>query len=336
MTESDPLTEDMPDTDGLLFACKLNGDGTAAMLQWAEINDWSPDKGAIWLHFDRNAVAVKQWLRDVSGLTEPTVGALLAEETRPRVFQGKTGTIAILRGINLNQGCDPEDMIDIRIWSDGQRVITLRSQKVMSLREVLAQLTDHENGPRSASELYERIITRLVDRMADTINTIDDRLDEIETHFNIAQAAKSRRALSDIRQDAIQLRRYLSPQREALYALLMDPPNWFADINRINLRESVDRLQRYIEALDTARERSMVIKDDITNQLSESTNRTLYVLSIISAIFLPLGFLTGLLGINVGGMPGVENPYAFWISATLMLLIVVTQMYLFRKLKWLS
>lgn len=336
MIESKESLEEDPENEGLLFACNLEGDGSATMLQWDDVNEWKPDDGALWLHFDRNAAEVHHWLRTESGLSEPTISALLAEETRPRVFRGKKGTIAILRGVNLNEGSDVEDMIDIRIWSDGERVITLRSQKVMSLREVLAQLTEEQDGPRSASELYERLISRLVDRMASTVNSFDDKLDEIETSLDISNAAKSRRELSDLRQKAIQLRRYIAPQREALYELLMEPPHWLEEINRINLRETVDRLLRYIESLDTVRERSMVIKDDIANQLAESSNRTLYVLSIISAIFLPLGFLTGLLGINVGGMPGVDNPYAFWVSAAVMVIIVVAQMYIFRKLKWLK
>ena len=63
-------------------------------------------------------------------------------------------------------------------------------------------------------------------------------------------------------------------------------------------------------------------------------NRTMYALSVIAGIFLPLGLLTGLLGINVGGMPGVENGWAFWITCALLVVLAAAEVWLFRRLKW--
>jgi hypothetical protein len=100
----------------------------------------------------------------------------------------------------------------------------------------------------------------------------------------------------DIRQKAVLLRRYIAPQREALGTLVSDPPDWFHEDLRPHLRETSDKLMRYLEELDATRERAMVVKDDIANQLSEASNKTLYVLAIVSAIFLPLAFLTDLFG----------------------------------------
>jgi zinc transporter len=60
----------------------------------------------------------------------------------------------------------------------------------------------------------------------------------------------------------------------------------------------------------------------------------MYLLSIISAIFLPLGFFTGLLGVNVGGIPGTENPNAFYIFSGFLVVVVILQFIYFRKKKW--
>ena len=334
---SDVTADFIADDEGLLFACKLDGSGSATMMSWAEIHDWRAEDGALWVHLERNSPNVAHWLSSHSGgLSQPTINALLAEETRPRVFHGNRGTVAIVRGVNLNEDAHPEDMISLRLWSDGTRVISLRNRKLMSVRDVLTQLVDEASGPANAAELFERLISCLVMRMSETVSSYDDRLDDIETHMDIKKAATLRRALSEMRQDTILLRRHISPLREAMDNLLQNPPKWLDTTSRMHLRESIDRLLRYVESLDTARERSMVIKDDIANQLSESTNRTLYVLSIISAIFLPLGFLTGLLGINVGGMPGMDNPYAFWISAFVMTTIVAVEIVVLKRLKWLG
>jgi zinc transporter len=61
----------------------------------------------------------------------------------------------------------------------------------------------------------------------------------------------------------------------------------------------------------------------------------MYVLSVVAAIFLPLGFFTGLLGINVGGIPGAENPTAFLMFILLLIVLVIIQIAVFKWQKWL-
>lgn len=323
------------ETEGLVFGCLLNGKGGATLVGWQDVESWNTEHGPLWIHMDRNSPRVQAWLREKSGLTPPTVNALLAEETRPRVFRGKKGIVSILRGINNNPDSSPEDMVAIRIWCDGNKIITLRHRILLAPRDVFSQLIELEEGPRNISQLFERLITRLTERMSGTVISFDEKLDELEENIDIAHAAKLRRELSDIRHDTVVLRRYMAPQREALNNLLIEPPAWLDDDCRMNLRDTTDRLLRYVEELDAARERSLIIKDDIANQLAESSNKTLYILAIISAIFLPLAFLTGLLGINIGGMPGVDNPYAFWIFCAIMGFLLLIEMMIFRRLKWL-
>lgn len=92
---------------------------------------------------------------------------------------------------------------------------------------------------------------------------------------------------------------------------------------------------RYLEDLDAARDRALVVLDELSNKMAESMNRTMYSLSIVAAVFLPLGFLTGLLGINIGGMPGVDSDAAFWSFVVILVVLTSIQIYVFRKLKWL-
>ncbi len=333
------ITEDIfsvgpPEEDGLIFACRLLGDGSAELLNWDAVENWTEEDGPIWTHLDRSTPRVRQWLEQDSGLTKPTIDALLAEETRPRIFRGKRGHVAILRGVNLNAGSEPVEMVSLRMWSEGKRVITLRQRRLMTPRVVLYSLLGTRDGPRTVSQLYERLIHVLNERISPVIMGFDENLDELEANLDPANANEQRRELSDIRQEAVLMRRYLAPQREALTDLFFEPPHWMDDDSRPLLRETADRLIRYVEELDAARERSMILKDDIANQLAESTNKTLYVLAVISGIFLPLAFLTGLLGINIGGMPGVQSDSAFWVFCGMIVVLLVFEILLFKLLKW--
>ena len=131
------------------------------------------------------------------------------------------------------------------------------------------------------------------------------------------------------------MRRYLAPQREALNWILSERVAWFEAEDRARVREAGDRLAQYIETLDSVRERAAVTQEELINQISEESNARMYILSIVSAVFLPLGFATGLLGINVGGIPGADNDQAFMIFIAMLVGLAALMLVYFRYKRWL-
>ena len=143
-----------------------------------------------------------------------------------------------------------------------------------------------------------------------------------------------REKIIDIRKEAIVLRRYMAPQKDAIAQLRLCEFSWLDAGHKRHLVENYDHLMRYVEDLDAIRERAQIVKDELANIIADRLNKNRYVLSVIAAVFIPLGVLTGLLGINVGGIPGVDNPNAFFIFSGILILLVVIQILLFKKLKW--
>ena len=139
----------------------------------------------------------------------------------------------------------------------------------------------------------------------------------------------------ELRRRVIGLRKYLAPQREALLRFQTEPVSWIDDKDRMHLREVSEHLIRHLDDLEAVRDRAVVTQEELVNHLSDQMNQRMYVLSIIAAIFLPLGFFTGLLGINVGGIPGADNPWAFAIFIGILVLVVVLEIWIFWKKKWL-
>ncbi|MEM8825827.1 MAG: zinc transporter ZntB [Pseudomonadota bacterium] len=342
MTAAAPTTATETDADlpppagdrGLLFGVRLDGEGGGRLVGWDDVRAWDGTGDPLWIHVDAGSEHIRSWLKEESGLTGITVTALLDPAARPRVFQGRTGYITILRGVNLNEGADPEDMVAMRLWSDGTRVISLRHSQLKTPRGILDDLLGEAAGPRSAPELYEQLVGRLVDYIGVAIDEYENRMEAIEDIVDDGDIDDLRAELSNLRQDIVSVRRYMSPQRSALERLMSYPPDWLPQNERLLMRESADQFDRYLEDLDQIRERTLVAKDDIQNRQNERMNRNMYVLSIVAAIFLPLGFLTGLFGINVGGMPGVDNVDAFWIVTIIMIIITGVELWFFRKMGW--
>lgn len=334
MLTSDATEVQVEEDRGLVFALLLDGQGSGRLLDWAGVEKWSPKDGPLWLHFNGEATEVSNWLKEHSGLTEKSAKAMLEPETRPRIVTTEDGLLAILRGINLNVGEDPYDMVALRMSVAEDRLITIRAQPMKTPREVLADFLIKGVGPATIPQLFQHLTERLTERMNAVVVELDEKLDGIEELLEKKDSASLRSELNDVRYAAVGLRRYIGPQREALSRLQLERPPWLTRDLEGQFREAGDKLQRYIEDLDAAKDRSLVIRDEISNRLAEAMNQRMYALSIITGVFLPLGLLTGLLGINVGGMPGTESGWAFWITCGVLLLVVIGELILFRRLKW--
>jgi zinc transporter len=322
------------ETDGLVYAYLLDGKGGGRRLGWNEAAAWTPDQGLLWLHLDYTSPGAKSWLRTDSGLGSAAVETLLAEETRPRAAAMDDGLLVCLRGVNMNPGADPEDMVSIRVFCDGERVVSTRHRRLMSVIEVVESL-DAGRGPRGPGDLLVAVASRLVDRMSAVIQDLEDRVDQAEDAILAGAAHDQRSTLLQIRREAIMLRRYLGPQRDALARLQTEPTDWLSADHRMRIREIGDRVTRYVEDLDAVRDRGGVASEELMSRLSEQMNSRMYLLSLVAAIFLPLGFVTGLLGINVGGIPGADNPWAFWEAVGMLAGIAAVQLLLLRRRHWL-
>lgn len=319
--------------DGLICALVLDGRGGARHLDWDGLGAWTPDQGVLWLHFDYSSETARRWIQERSGLDEIAAEALLTQETRPRTTAIDGAALLAMRGVNLNPGSEPEDMVSVRLWVDSQRIISTRRRRLISVSEIVG-LLDAGKGPRSLGELLVEIIDRLTARVETLIGEIEDHVDHMEEAM-VAQARQSLRSeLAETRREAILLRRYLAPQREAVLRLAGERFGWLDEGDRLQLREVADRLVRYVEDLDSVRDRALVTQEELVGRLSEQMNNRMYVLSIAAAIFLPLGFLTGLLGINVGGIPGADNPWGFLLITLLLATVVAIQVWAFKRKGW--
>lgn len=324
----------MEDTAGLICAYLITTDGDVSPLDWDGVNAWRPELGFLWVNMNRLAPEARQWLETGSGLDRLTIQALLQEETRPRAVMGVEHALIFLRGANFNPGTQPDDMVSIRAWLDGHRLISLHGQDLRAVEDVRNDLQSR-TGPRTPGQLLTTITVRLVDNMAPVVHGLEEQLDEVEEALLESQQRNLRGRLSSLRRQAINFRRFVAPQRDVLHRLVQDRPEWLEDYERERLREAGDRLTRLVEDLDAIRERAAVSQEELATRLSDQMNRNMYVLSLAAALFLPLGFVTGLLGINVGGMPGVDSEAAFWIVCAMLVVLGALEGLFFYLRRWL-
>ncbi len=332
------LTDDSADEDPLLFGRVLDGNGAGREIDWEEAQSWKPARAGevLWVHLCRNRPGVHEWLEDGLGIPDPTAELLTSDQSRPRAFREGDTLVATVRGINFNPGAEPEDMISMQIWCDGERLVTLRRFPLQTPRHVLAMIDSSEAGPSDCGELITELTEALIARMSTSIVDMNEHIDQLEERGSDDDDAEAMLdKIATIRRNCLGLKRHMAPMHEALEAISRNAPPWFEEHDRREISESIDRLRRYLDDLDISKESAVVLQDDIRARSIARNERTNYLLTIVAAIFLPLGFLTGLLGINVGGMPGVENGDAFWIVVALCCAILFALLALFWRWKWL-
>ncbi|MGB3626382.1 MAG: zinc transporter ZntB [Henriciella sp.] len=322
--------------DPLVFAFEFDGTGGARRLNWDDIANGPAERPGVrrWLHLDRLSADVRTWLVDHSGLDLVIDRALLQEDTRPRCVKHGPGYLINLRGVNLNEGAVPEDMIAIRIWATADVVISLRAFHIKAAQDLREQIMQGE-VPASSGAILAFLAARLTDRIEPVVSGLEDQAGDFEETLIYDAGSLPKSALSNFRRRVLQLRRYVIPQRDALAQMAREGGDLFSADEVLHLREIGDRVTRIGEELDNIRDRSTVMQEQIVEERAERMDQRLFVLSVISAIFLPLGFVTGLFGVNVGGVPGTSSPVAFTLLCLSMAGIAGLLILLLHRMRWL-
>ncbi len=317
----------------LIFSLLLDGKGGAVSCGWNEIDAWSPEKGTLWIHLSLPEDPEGGWVDKKSGISKNISEALLSRGDRPRLLKEEDKLFLSLRAINFNPGEDPDDMVFLHIHMEENRIITIRHKKVLAVDNIKSSLEEN-SGPKDSYEFLLEILSRISYRIGKVIQNIDDQIDEIEELVVDNADIKLRSVLSSLRRQAINIRRFLSPQREVLNYLGTLEIQWFKSKELYKIKELSEKNMRYLEDIDSARDRAAITHEEINSIYSEQLNKTMYVLSIVATIFLPLSFLTGLLGINVGGIPGTDNSMAFSMVCIILILLGVVEFLIFKLKRW--
>lgn len=330
MPHSDRLSQ------GLLHAFVLDGYGSAEAISFAQLENLQLSaQQSLWLHWERSHLRTEQWLRESSGLSEFSRDLLLEENTRPRLLRLENQELLLfLRAINLNPQADPEDMVSLRIFANAKHLYSLRQRPVQITGDLLKAL-EKGQGPKNTAEVLLFLAQSLTDRVERVVSDLGDTVDQEEARADSDELyIPSPLSMLQARRTAANLRRFLAPQRDVFLALTRTQESWFLADDAMYWNELNNRLTLHLEELELTRERVGLILETEHRRRNERMGRTMYLLAIITGFFLPMTFVTGLLGINVGGIPGSEQPYGFILSCLVLAILAFGQWLFFRWLRW--
>ena len=141
---------------------------------------------------------------------------------------------------------------------------------------------------------------------------LGDEVDGCESELDAGNVYQLRRRIATIRSEAIAFRRFVAPNRDALLVLVGLKVDWLADEDRLHIREAADLFARMAEELEAIRERAALLHEQLTDLRAELVDQRSLMIAVVAFIFLPVTFVTGLLGMNVEGIPFAHARWAFW------------------------
>lgn len=315
-------------TDGVLFAIDSEGRDLADPYAHAEPSGWS------WRHLAQTSSDAREWVIEKSGIPIGEAKAMVAEHARPRCVQSDQGLLFIGRGVNLDPASVPEDVKSIRVWVDQAGIVTVVKRRMRSA-ETIAQRFGTEEAPRSPADVLVQLFSQMMQFIAPVVQDLGDQLDELQdTVIDENTPTAEISDLSPLRLRAVSLHRYLAPMYDAAITLCNAPQLTSSKALKAEANLIKDQLGRIVEELAAIDSRASVTRDEIISQRSDQLNQRVYVLTVLAGVCLPLSVLTGMLGMNVGGIPLDQTQWGFWITTIGMLTLMAITLGVLRLIKW--
>jgi len=279
------------------------------------------DNGFSWFHLSGNHKKALEWIKENLNIPEVTADMLSSKNTRPNVVKFPTGYMITMRAVNTNE--EGNDIFNaINLWVTENSIITSRNAKILAIEDIVKDI-ELEDIPESKGEFIVRLIHHIQKRINLKVRDIEYVIETLEEKVLNKDFNDVRTDLINQRKTIVQMKRYLVPQREMLQALILEKQFFIDESNTISLKYYYDKMIRLVEELDVAREHILLVQEEVTNIKNDQMNKSMFRISIISALFLPLGFITGLLGVNIGGVPGVDDTNSFLILSVISLIYLV-------------
>jgi zinc transporter len=292
----------------------------------------APSEGAyLWLHFNLSHAQAERWLHRHAQLSDIFFEALVDGMHSTRIERADDSLIAVINDVHFEFSFEPSDISTLWISVGPRLVVTARAKPLRSV-DALRTAVKAGDAPRSSAELLEHLLRVQADVLVNVVRGVTTRVDAIEDALLTGRLDHKRARLGEMRRLLVRLQRLLAPEPGALFRLLQKPPAWMAEDDTQKLRGATEEFSVVLRDMGALQERIKLLQEEIAANVSEDTSRSLFVLTVVTVLALPINILAGLFGMNVGGIPLAEDKHGFWVLVAIVITFTVVAAWVaFRK-----
>lgn len=327
---ANPASPGGGDDAGLICGYRFDEDAAVARpMSLDEATVWlhdarpdDDDPTFAWLHFNLSHAHAERWIQRHAGLPDAFFDALRETSHSTRIERDDDALVAVLNDVHFEFGFEPSDIATLWICVRPHLVVTARTRPLRSVDALRTAVRDGRS-PKSTVELLEQLMRTQAGSLVDILRGVTARVDDIEDTLLAGRRANERARLGTLRRLLVRLQRLLAPEPAALFRVLHHPPAWMAEDDLQQLRGSTEEFSVVLRDMQGLQERIKLLQEEMAAAVNEDNNRSLFVLTVVTVLALPINILAGLFGMNVGGIPLAESPHGFWILVSLVLAFTV-------------
>jgi len=309
------------DENGLICGYRFSAGAPGVAVDLAQALDWlhaGADDGFVWLHFNLTDAAAEAWIKDHLAVVPAFFEALREGSRSTRIEDAHDTLVAVVNDVAFEFAFDPSEIETLWVNVGPRMAISAR---IHPLRSIDRLRQDVKDGCRFASSvaflnhlLHDQgdVLVRIVREATLQVDGIEDKLLTGRLQYKRVDLGKLRRVL-------VRLQRLLAPEPGALFRLLRLPPPWVTAQALEELRQATEEFTLIIRDVSELQERIKLLQEEIAAQLGEQTNRSLFTLTVVTVLALPINIVAGLLGMNVGGIPLADSPHGFIVIVAIIL-----------------
>jgi zinc transporter len=306
------------DRHGLIWAYRFAPGAPARELDAQAAADWLAAPGPrgadgfLWLHFAVSNVASTRFLKEHLALPDLFYELMQAGAGSTRLEQDGPRLIAQLHDVLFGTGLEESHASAVTLCLEPGVLVTARRRPLRSVDRLRAAVKSGQPF-RSSADLLGQLLRDQAEVLADIVRQVSARIDAIEDQLLESKVRASRRELGQLRRLLVRLQRLLAPEPAALFRLLSRPPAWIGEEDVQDLRQAAEEFSAAVGDSSSLAERVKLIQEELAALVNEQTGRTLFTLTVVTVMALPINLVAGLFGMNVGGVPLANEPHGFFV-----------------------
>ena len=288
------------------------GNGTASYRQ--------RDGRFSWFHLSLTSSAAETWMRGTLGLPEAFFGAIHDSSASTRIEQDGDSLVAVIHDVVFDFQFDPEAVSTAFVCVRPDLLVTARLRPLRSVDRLRERVRAGAKFD-SPAHLLASLFVDQAEALADISRQATLKVDRIEDTIPRGRLARNREELGSLRRVLTRIQRLLAPEPSAFFRLLNRPPSWMDSSVVQELRQSAEEFSAAVADCAALAERIRLLQEEVAARMNENLNRTLFILTVVTVLALPVNMAAGLFGMNVGGIPFAESRHGFLVVCTVLVLL---------------
>ncbi len=313
--EAAPSTEYGADRSGLVFGFWFDASGKPQPLTTQDaleaVANGAQD-GFLWLHFSLAHASTERWIAEHLPVPQAFREALHDASRSTRIELADDTLVAVMNDVSYDFQFEPSDISTLWLSVGPRLVVSARIQPLRSI-DLLRNAARKGDAITTPVGLLVKLMQDQSDVLARIARAASTKVDTLEDNLLSGRLATKRADLGALRRVLVRLLRLLAPEPAALFRLLRVPPGWAGEDDVADLRHAAEDFNLSLRDMADLQERIKLLQEEIAGRVAEANNRSLFVLTVVTVLALPINLLAGLFGMNVGGIPLADNPHGFWI-----------------------